>query len=123
NKTTVKYRTIKEKYRSEIDKLLGKQEQLQKELQETAKRYGISLGKEIVEWSKESLQTPAAYVAFCEVATLQSQLGMLQRYQELFEGQIDLEDEKLKEETLKLQGKESFHKKYTTEEEIAVELK
>lgn len=122
-KITMKYRVTKEKYRSEIDKLVGRQELIQKELQDTARRYGIGLGKEIIEWSKEGLQTPAAYVAFCEVATMQSQLTALQRRQELLEVQIDLEDEKLKEENLKLQGKESFHKKYTTEEEITLELK
>ncbi len=122
-KATMKYRVTKEKYRSEIDKLLGRQELIQKELQEIAKRYGITLGKEVVEWSKEGLQTAAAYTAFCEVATLQLQLNTLQRRQELLEAHIDLEDEKLREENLKLHGKESFHKKYTTEEEIALELK
>lgn len=122
-KTTMKYRVTKEKYRSEIDKLSGREELLQKELQEAARRYGVSLSKEIVEWSKESLQTAAAYVAFCEVATLQSHVTMLQRRRDLFEAYIDLEDEKLKEENLKLQGKESFHKKYITEEEITLELK
>ncbi len=122
-KATMKYRVIKEKYRSEIDKLLGREELVQKELQETAKRYGITLGKEVTEWSKEGLQTPTAYIAFCEVATLQLQLNTLQRRRELLEAYIELEDEKLREENLKLQGKESFHKKYTTEEEITLELK
>ncbi len=122
-KTTVSYRVAKEKYRSEIDKLLVRQEHLQKELQDIAKKYGITLGRDIAEWSKEALQTPAAYLGYCEVATLQSQLITYQRRQEYLEAQIDMEDEKLKDEALRLQVKESYHKKFVTEEEIALELK
>ena len=123
SKTTLDYRVIKEKYRVEIDQLFAREEHIQKELESMAKQYGITLGKDITEWSKESLQTPAAYVNYCEVATLQSQLMAIQKRRELLEAQIDLESEKLKTENLRLQVKESYHKKYTSEEEIASEIK
>ena len=122
-KVTVHYRVIKEKYQAEVEKLISRQEHLQKELQDVANKYSITVGREIIEWSKESLPTPAAYISFCEVAALQSHIATFQRRQELLEAKIDLEDEKLKEENLKLHVKESYHKKYTSEEEIAVELR
>lgn len=122
-KATTTYRVTKEKFRSEIDKQLIRQEHTQKELQESAKSYGISLGHEVTNWARTDFQTPQAYLEYCEVAMLQSQLTTYQRREELIEAQISLEDEKMKDQALQLQVKESYHKKFTTEEEIASELK
>lgn len=122
-KKVQEYRVTKEKYRSDIDALLIQEERVQKRLQEVAKKHAITLGRDITEWSKETLATPAAYLAYCEVATLQAQLSLLQKKQEFLEAQIALEDEKIKDETLSLQVKTTYHKKFTTEEEIALELK
>lgn len=123
NKKVQNYRATKEKYRSEIDALLIQEERAQKRLQEVSKRHSIALGRDITDWSKETHATAAAYLAYCEVATLQTQLNSLQRKQEILEAQLELEDEKIKDETLSLEVKMTYHKKFTTEEEIAVELK
>ncbi len=123
NKKIQNYRATKEKYRSEIDALLIREERTQKELQEVAKKHGLTLGREITDWSKEAQPTAAAYLSYCEDAALQTQLISYQRKQELLEAQLELEDEKVKDESLSLQVKISYHKKFTTEEEIALELK
>jgi small-conductance mechanosensitive channel len=123
NKKVQNYRVTKEKYRSEIDALLIQEERVQKRLQELAKKYAITLGRDITEWSRETLSTPEAYLAYCEVATLQAQLSLVQKKQEFLEGQLEREDEKIKDETLSLLVKTTYHKKFTTEEEIALELK
>lgn len=122
-KATTTYRVTKEKFRSEIDKQLIRQEHTQKELQDSSKSYGVTLGHEVNTWAKTDFQTPQAYLEYCEVAMLQSQLTTYQRREELLEAQISLEDEKMKDQALQLQVKESYHKKFTTEEEIAAELK
>ena len=123
SKKQQKYRKIKEQYRLEIDALLIQEEHVQKELQEVAKRHGISVGHEIVDWSKEAHTAASSYAAYCEVAALQTQLTAYQRRQELIEAQIALKDEELKDEQLSLLVKESYHKKFSTEDEIAAELK
>ncbi len=123
NKKVQVYRTTKEQLRSEIDALLIKEERIQKQLQEIASKHSITLGREVSDWSKQSQATAGAYLAYCEVASLQTQLIALQRRQELLEANIVLEDEKIKDETLSLQVKMSYHKKFSTEEEIALELK
>ncbi len=123
NKKNQKYRKTKEQYRSEIDALLIQEERAQKELQNVAKKHGITLGREIIDWSKESQPTSASYLAYIEVAALQTQLAFYQRKQELIEAQIGLKDEEMKDEQLSLLVKESYHRKFTTEDEIAAELK
>ena len=122
-KVTNAYRITKEQYRSEIDRLKILQERTEKELQAAAKNYGIALGKDVSEWSREIPQSVNAYLAYCEVATLQTQLSMYQTRHELLEAQIALEDEKLKDRSLGLLVKETYHKRFSTEEEIAIELK
>ncbi len=122
-KATNAYRIIKEQYRSEIDRLKVFQDRTEKELQAFAKQYGIALGRDIVEWSREMPQSVQAYLAYCEVATLQTQLNMYRRRQELLEAQVDLEDEKLKDKSLSLLVKETYHKRFTSEEDIALEIK
>ena len=122
-KVTNAYRVIKEQYRSDIDKLRILQDRAERELQDFSKRYGIPLGRDIAEWAREAPQSAGAYLAYCEVATVQTRIAMYQRRTELLEAQIELEDEKLKDKNLTLLVKETYNKRFSTEEEIAAELK
>jgi len=122
-KATNSYRVVKEQYRSDIDKLRILQDRAERELKDISKRYGITLGRDIIEWEREAPQSANAYLAYCEVATLQTQIMMYQRRMELLEAQIELEDEKLKDKNLTLLVKETYNKRFSTEEEIAAELK
>lgn len=123
DKRVHEYQEAKEQYRSEIDVLSVIEEQSQKELEGAAKKYGITLGHEITDWFKEGIATVSSYLAYCEVATLQTEFFMQQRKKEFLEAQIELLEEKIRDEKLQLQVKESYHKKFNTEEEIALELK
>lgn len=123
SQTTNKYRSIKEQYRSEIDRLVIFKDQAEKELQIVSTQLGVPVTREIDEWSKEAPQSVAGYLAYCEVGAMHEQLRTYQRKQQLLDVLISLEDEKLREETLSLQVKETYHKKFNTEEEIAAELK
>ncbi len=122
-KATSTYRVVKEQYRSEIDKQRILQDRAEKELQDLSKRFGIPLGRDLAEWAREAPQSAMAYLAYCEVARLQTQIHTYQRRQELFEAQIELEDEKLKDKSLTLLVKETYNKRFSTEEEIAAEIK
>ncbi len=122
-KKTQKHRITKEKYRSEIDLILLQEEQAQHKLQEAAKQYGITLGRDVADWARDSFGSASAYVAYCTVATLQTEFTTLQRKKDLLDAHIEFEDARLKFEQLMLQVKESYHRKFTTEDQIAQELK
>lgn len=122
-KATNAYRLIKEQYRNDIDKLRLLQDRAEKELQDLVNRSGISLGQDITEWSRELPQSPSGYVAYCDIASLQTQIHMYQKRLELLDAQIELEEEQLRDKNLTLLAKETYNKRFTTEEEIAVEIK
>ena len=122
-KATNTYRVTKEQYRSEIDKVRVLHDRAEREMQDLSKRYGISLGRDITDWTREVPQSVTAYLAYCDVATLQTQIHTYQRRQELLEAQIELEDEKLKDKNLNLLVKETYNKRFSTEEAIVAEIK
>ena len=122
-KATNKSRIVKEQYRLEINRIVILQDRIEDEIEELSRKYSLPIGKDISEWTREAQQTVDFYVAYSELGTLQTRLITYQKKQELLDTQIDLEDEKLKETALILHVKESYNKKFNTEEEILHELK
>ncbi len=122
-KATNKSRIVKEQYRSEIDHLVALQDRVEDEIEDLSRKYNIAVGREISEWTKDVQPNVEYYTAVVELGALQTRLHTYQKKQELLDTQIDLEDEKLREIELLLQIKESYHKKFNTEEEVTQELK
>ncbi len=122
-KTRTVYREGKERLRLEIDRLRLLQNRVEQELDDRSKQFNVVVGQDLDEWSREPQQTPDAYLAYCEVGVLNEQKITLARKQELLDAQIELEDEKLRDQAIRVHVKETYHKKFNTEEEITAELK
>lgn len=118
---------VKEGYRQEIDKLGSEQRDKSRELETISKRYNIVLGPELDEWEKLPKRSAAAYLALAQVGTLNDELLLNKRRKELLEAQLALEDETLRDETLRNNVKESFSKmvgsRFNTEDDVNRELK
>lgn len=119
--------TVKEEYRQQIEKLITEQKAKEKELLALSKRYNIPLGQDLDEWSKEPRRTVAAYIALANVGMLNDSVLVLKRKKELLEAQLALEEEKLRNETLRINVKDSFFKmissRFATEDAVAQEIK
>ena len=120
-------RQAKENYRQEIEKLGTEQKIKERELDALSKRYNIPVNSELEEWSKEPRQTAIGYLALAQVGILYDEVLVIKRKREFLEAQLALEDEKLREESLKIDVKESFYKirdsLFTTDEKVSNEIK
>jgi hypothetical protein len=118
---------VKEEYRQQIEKLNREFKLKERELESFSKRFNIPLGTMVDEWSKEPKRTANAYMAFARVASLNDDLLLLKRKKELLEGQVALEEERLRNDFLRISVKDSFSKmansKFATEEQVSSELK
>jgi small-conductance mechanosensitive channel len=118
---------VKEGYRQEIDKLGIEQRDKTRELEAVSKRYNIALGTELDEWAKDPKRSAAAYVALAQVGTLNDELLLIKKKKELLEAQLALEEEKLRDETLRNNVKDSFSKmvgsRFNTEDDVSREMK
>lgn len=119
--------TIKENYRQEIDRLSIEQRDKTRELETVSKRYNIALGAELDEWAKDPKRSAASYLALAQVGTLNDELLLIKRKKELLEAQLALEEEKLRDETLRINVKDSFFKmvssRFNTEDDVTREIK
>lgn len=122
-KATNSYRNAKEAYRVELDEILAKHEVVERELQRVSQVYGIPLGRDVEEWAREIPQSVQVCLAYCNVALLQTQLMTYQKKQELLEVLIEHEGEKLKDKNLGQAVKESYHKQFMADEEVALEMR
>ncbi len=119
--------SIKEGYRQEIDKLTIEQRDQTRELETISKRYNIALGPDLDGWVTTPRRSAAAYLALAQVGTLNDGLLLNKRKKELLEAQLALEEEKLRDETLRINVKDSFFKRvnsrFHTEDEVSREIK
>lgn len=119
--------SVKEVYRQEIERLTAEQREKNRELETLSKRYNIPLGPELDEWGKDPKKTPNGYVALAQVGTLNDEVLLIKRKKELLEAQLALEEERLRDEALRIGVKESFYKmvnsRFNTEDEVAREIK
>lgn len=119
--------SVKEAYRQEIDHLNTEQREKNRELETLSKRYNIALGADLDEWGKDPKKTPNGYVALAQVGTLNDEVLLIKRKRELLEAQLALEEERLRDEALRIGVKESFYKMvnshFTTEDEVVREIK
>src|ERR1700733_1733920 len=118
---------IKEALRQEIEKIGNEQKIKERNLEILAKRYNISLGAELDEWTKEPRRSPIAYIALATVGELDDQLLLTRRKKELLEAHLALEEEKLRNEQLRINVKDSFFKiinnRLGTEDAVGKEIK
>ena len=118
---------VKEGYRQEIDKLSVEQRDKTRELETISKRSNITLGNELDEWSKDPKRSAAAFVAMVQVGTLNDELLLIKKKKELLEAQLALEEEKLRDETIRNNVKDSFSKmvgsRFNTEDDVSREMK
>lgn len=119
-------RPTREQYRQDIEKLSLEQRDKERELETLSKRYNIPLGAELDEWSKDPKKTPQGYVALAQVGMLNDEVLVIKRKKEFLEAQLALEEEKLRDEELRLSVKDSFYKTstsvFTTEDKLASEI-
>lgn len=120
-------RPIKEAYRQDIEKLSTEQKEKERELDALSKRYNIPINAEIDEWTKEPRRTSAGYLALAQIGTLNDDVLVTKRKKELLEAQLALEDEKLRDEALRIDVKNTFFKTanslFTTEDKVSTEIK
>ncbi len=121
------FRPVKEEYRQAIEKLANEQKEKERELETVAKRYNIALDSQLFEWSKEPKHTMNGFLALARVGTLHDEVLVTRLKKELLEAQLALEEEKLRNEMLRINIKDSFFKTanslFTTEEHVTSELK
>lgn len=120
-------RPIKEVYRQDIEKLALEQRDKERELDTLSKRYNITQGLELDEWGKEPKRTSAGNLALAQVGVLNDEVLVTKRKKDLLEAQLALEDEKLRDEALRIDVKNSFFKTanslFTTEDTVGSEIK
>lgn len=119
---------IKQKeYDQEIEKLSEQQKTKEKELTLLSKRYNISLGNDLDEWTLEPELTIEAYIGLFELGNLNDQILLLKRKRDLLEAYKALEAEKLHYEAVKIEIMDSFRKmatrKFASEEDITQAIK
>lgn len=117
----------KENYRQEIERIAAERERKTRALATLSRRYNVPLDRDIDVWSINPRETIASFVGISEVGALNEQVLLLERKRELFEAQLTLEEEKINEENLALDVKESYYRimsrHYLGEEEIRKEIK
>jgi small-conductance mechanosensitive channel len=118
---------LKENYRQEIERIAAEKERKTRALTTLSKRYNIPLERDVDMWDVDPRETVASYVGICEVGALNEQVLLLERKRELLEAQLVLEEERINEESLAIDVKESYYKitsrHYVSEEEIRKEIK
>ena len=93
-----------------------------------SKRYNIALGTELDEWSKDPKRSAAcAMWHLRKWAHLMMSCCLVKRKKEFLEAQLALEEEKLRDESLRISVKDSFFKmvdsRFNTEDELVREIK
>ncbi|MFI5333356.1 MAG: mechanosensitive ion channel domain-containing protein, partial [Candidatus Babeliales bacterium] len=117
----------KEAYRKEVEIISEEKKEKEHKLEELSKRNSIAVGLDIDEWTREPIKTISGHVSFFEVADLNDHILLIQRKKDLFEAQMSLEDEKIRQETIHIGVKHSFYKivarKFSVDDEIKQEVK
>lgn len=117
----------KELQSKELEQFASLRKTKEKELEVIAAKYKIPLGRDLDEWSVELKFAVDWLMAYCEIATVNAQLLLLQKKVDLVDAQVGAEDEKFKYESMQVRAKETYHKiiarKFITEEEINQEIK
>lgn len=118
---------LKDEYRQHIEKLVAELKSKERELEVLSKRYNIPLGTVLDEWAKDPRRTVNAYIGFAHEATLNDEVLLLKRRKELLEAHVAFEEEKLRNESLRINVKDSFFKminaRFATEEQVTKEIK
>ena len=116
---------VKELYRKDMDELQSLDKKRLGVLENLSEQYGIILGRDLDEWTRDPKQIVEGYVQLFEVGNYNSMHLLLNRKQELIDAQIALEDEKNNYKNLLVQVKESYHKitirKFLSEDELKLE--
>ena len=120
-------RLIKEGYRQEVEKINTEQKEKERELETLSKRFNIPLSLEIDEWARSAKANPQSHLVNAQIGVLNDEVLAIKRRKDFLEAQIALEDEKLNDEYLRLEVKNSFfktaHALFTTEDNLNNELK
>ena len=120
-------RPIKDEYRQGIEKLTTEIKNKEKETEALSKRFNIPLGTELDNWAKEAKPTARGHLALAQVGTVNDELLVLKLKKMLMEAQLALEDEKLQDEALRIEVKDTFFKAasgyFSTEENLGREIK
>ncbi len=118
---------LKTRYSDEISKLRRVREDEELKLRELSKKYSISLGNELDNWSWQPKKTLESYIGLSEVGLHNTYIRLIDDKENLFSTLISLEQEKINyaEEIVKI--KETYFKvtirKFASEDEITQEIK
>lgn len=117
----------KDKLRYDRDLLIAEQKKAEEKRDTISKQKNIALAQNIDDWSYEPRQSAEAYVSFLETAYANSQYLLLKRKIHLQDTLLLLEDEKDRNEEIKVEVKESFYilsvGRYRSEDDVKQELK
>jgi len=96
------------------------------ELEALSKRFNVSLGFDLDDWSREPKQTVEGYLALLEVGSLNDEVLLARLEKELLEARMDLEKERLDQESLLVTIQETYFKitsnRFKSVEEITREI-
>jgi|GEM_PF-488444 len=127
SKRKQEYYKVKEKYRQEIDALQNEFKKKEKQREKLSTDFAISLGRDIDDFIKDPAHTVDAYIGFCNVSHINSDMLLLKTKIDLLMAQILLEDEKFHYENMQINVKESYYKivtrKLTSDDDIVQEIK
>jgi small-conductance mechanosensitive channel len=117
----------KEPIRQELQEVSEQIKTLEVAREELSKKDKIPLGADIDDWSREPRQSLEMYMAFIQVASLNTEMLQLQSMKALHETRLALEDEKIRLDSVKVEVQESFYllssKKDLSEDDIKREVK
>ncbi len=120
------YLAKKETYQEERNKLLTSLKEQELLLEHLCKEEGISLGKEIDDWSSDTRHTIGSYAGVTRISTLNAHISLIKKEIERLQALIALEDEKFNFANVQLKAKESYYRmiehKFFSEENITQEL-
>jgi len=109
-----------------FSKELERRKEREQELDALSKRFNIALGPDVDDWSREPKQTVEGYLALLEVGALNDQVLLGRLEKELLEARMDLEKERLEQESLFVTIQETYFKiaanRFRTAEEITREI-
>ncbi len=127
SKRKQEYYKIKEKYRQEIDVLQNEFKKKERQREKLSVDSGVSLGRDTDDFIKDPAHTVDAYMSFCYVSHINSDMLLLKTRIDLLTAQIFLEDEKFHYENMQINVKESYYKivtrKLTSDDDIVQEIK
>lgn len=121
------YFSAKELNNREVERVIELRKKKEQELDTVSASFGVPIGIDLDEWTRDIKKTADDYRNFVHVSLLNTQLHALRYQQEFLEAQAILEDEKARYDAMQVFAKKTYHKivvnKLITEDDTSREIK